>query len=68
MLAKDDRLWRIGTSADVDWIRTGTGVSTAITAGIPAVFEAYGTARRGRPPAGRDLADKRHWVLAERLA
>jgi hypothetical protein len=58
MLAKDDRLWRIGTDADVDWIRTGTGVSSAITAAIPAVFEAYGTFAVPDPDGDRDLHDQ----------
>jgi hypothetical protein len=40
---KDGRAWRIGTEADVAWIRENTEVSLAITSAIPPVFEAYAT-------------------------
>jgi hypothetical protein len=40
---KDGRAWRIGSEADVAWIRQNTEVSFAITSAIPAVFEAYAT-------------------------
>ncbi len=40
---RDGRPWRIGTEADVTWIREHTEVSFAITSAIPPVFEAYAT-------------------------
>ena len=40
---KDGRPWRIGTEAEVAWIRENTEVSRAITSAIPPVFEAYAT-------------------------
>jgi hypothetical protein len=40
---RDGRAWRIGGSADVAWIRDGTSITTAITAAIPPVFDAYAT-------------------------
>jgi hypothetical protein len=42
-LARDGRLWRIGTDAEVAWITEGTSTGMAITAAIPPVFEAYAT-------------------------
>ena len=39
----DGRKWRVGTDAEVAWIAAGTSVSLAITAAIPAVFDAYAT-------------------------
>jgi hypothetical protein len=38
---KDGSTWRIGTSAEVAWIADGTSTGIAITAAVPAVFEAY---------------------------
>ena len=40
---KDGREWRIGTDADVAWIRESTPVGRAITSAVPPVFEAYAT-------------------------
>src|ERR671932_95532 len=40
---RDGRAWRIGSGADVAWIRDGTSITTAITAAIPPLFEAYAT-------------------------
>lgn len=40
---KDGRAWRIGTAADLTWIRENTGTGMAITTAIPPVFEAYAT-------------------------
>jgi hypothetical protein len=37
------RAFRIGTQADVDWIRAGTSVGRTVTVAIPPVFEAYAT-------------------------
>ena len=39
----DGSAWHIGSQAEVDWINDGTSVGKAITAAIPAVFEAYAT-------------------------
>lgn len=40
---KDGRPWRIGTDADVAWIRDGTVVGVGITSAVPPVFESYAT-------------------------
>jgi hypothetical protein len=40
---KDGRQWRVGTDADVAWIRESTGPGLAITSAIPPVFAAYAT-------------------------
>lgn len=61
-LAKDGELWRIGEAADVDWIRSGTGVSTSITAAIPPLFAAYATFVVPDPGGDRDQHD--HALLA----
>ena len=39
--SKDGREWRIGTQADVAWIRESTPIGRTITSAIPPVFEAY---------------------------
>ncbi|HEY1518828.1 MAG TPA: cupin domain-containing protein [Solirubrobacteraceae bacterium] len=41
--SKCGRAWHIGSQDEVDWINDGTSVGKAITAAIPAVFEAYAT-------------------------
>lgn len=41
--ARDGRAWRIGSNAEVAWIQDGTSITTAITAAIPPVFDAYAT-------------------------
>ncbi|MGY1805674.1 hypothetical protein ACI78T_20500 [Blastococcus sp. SYSU D00922] len=40
---RDGRRWRIGTDADVAWIRAATPPGLTITSAIPPVFEAYAT-------------------------
>jgi hypothetical protein len=40
---RDGTTWRLGTAAELAWIAAGTTVGTAITAAIPAVFDAYVT-------------------------
>src|SRR6476646_2600279 len=40
---KDGREWRIGTNADVSWIRESTAPGLSITSAIPPVFAAYAT-------------------------
>lgn len=40
---KDGSEWRIGTDAEIAWIRDGTTPGTAISAAIPPVFDAYAT-------------------------
>ncbi|MGZ4306043.1 MAG: hypothetical protein ACXVSL_14395 [Solirubrobacteraceae bacterium] len=40
---KDDRRWRIGSDAEIAWIRDSTQISPGITSAIPPVFEAYAT-------------------------
>jgi hypothetical protein len=40
---KDGREWRIGTDADVAWIRESTPPGLSITSAIPPVFAAYAT-------------------------
>jgi hypothetical protein len=42
-LARDGRMWRIGTDAEVAWIANSTSIGRTITAAIPPVFEAYAT-------------------------
>lgn len=42
-VTKDGRSWQIGTSAEVEWIATGTAMGTTIRAAIPPVFAAYAT-------------------------
>ena len=41
--SKDGQNWRIGTDADIAWIREGTTVGLTITSAIPALFDAYAT-------------------------
>lgn len=41
--SRDGQTGRIGGDADVGWIRDGTVTTAAITAAIPAIFEAYAT-------------------------
>jgi len=41
--ARDGTTWRIGTDAEVAWIAEGASIGQAITAAIPALFEAYAT-------------------------
>lgn len=40
---KDDREWRIGSDADVAWIREGTALGLSITSAVPPVFASYAT-------------------------
>lgn len=40
---KDGREWRVGTDADVAWIRESTAIGLSITSAIPPVFGAYAT-------------------------
>ena len=40
---KDGREWRIGTDADVAWIRDGTALGTSVTSAVPPVFASYAT-------------------------
>lgn len=47
---KDGREWRLGTEADVAWIRDGTLTGRAITSAVPAVFDAYATLELPRVP------------------
>lgn len=42
-VTKDGRSWRIGTSADVDWIAGRTTSGPTITTAIPPIFDAYAT-------------------------
>lgn len=46
---RDGRAWRIGSSADVAWIRDATSVTTAITTAIPPLFDAYATVELPHP-------------------
>ena len=38
---KDDREWRLGTAAEIEWINHGTSGGGAITTAIPPVFDSY---------------------------
>jgi hypothetical protein len=40
---RNGRTYVLGTSADVDWIHSGTTATMAITSAIPPGFEAYAT-------------------------
>lgn len=40
---KDAQSWRIGSDADVAWIRAATVVGLTITSAIPPIFDAYAT-------------------------
>ncbi len=42
-LAKDGRLWRIGTDADVAWIQESIVPGPTVASAIPPRFEAYAT-------------------------
>ena len=55
-LARDGRMWWIGTDADVAWIVRGTSIGRTITAAIPPVFEAYATLVL--PPEGGEGQDR----------
>lgn len=45
-IAKDGQSWRIGTSAQIGWIVTGTSIDQTITSAIQPVFaEAIVTSR-----------------------
>lgn len=54
---KDGCAWHIGSQDAVDWINDGTSVGKAITAAIPAVFEAYATVEL---PVNWEEAQARH--------
>lgn len=62
---KDERSWRIGTQAEVDWIQNNTRGGRAITSAIPPVFEAYATVAIPDNDADRRRADS---VLVRVLA
>ena len=55
---KDGSTWRIGTSAEVAWIADGTSTGIAITAAVPAVFEAYATVELPDGGEGQDDHDR----------
>lgn len=62
--AKDGRIWRIGTEAEVAWIADGTSMSRTITAAIPPIFEAYATVALPYGGAGQDQHDQAVlWLL-----
>jgi hypothetical protein len=55
---RDGSVWRIGTEADVAWIKNGTSISMAITAAIPPVFQAYATVELPAHDDGQDQHDR----------
>jgi hypothetical protein len=57
-LARDGRMWRIGTDADVAWIVRGTSIGRTITAAIPANFQAYATLVLPEGGEGQDRHDQ----------
>jgi len=57
-LARDGRMWRIGTDADVAWIVGGTSIGRTITAALPPVFEAYATLVLPEGGEGQDQHDQ----------
>ena len=40
---KDGRRWRVGTGADIDWIRQATAPGLSIASAMPLVYDAYAT-------------------------
>jgi hypothetical protein len=42
-VVRDGQEWRLGTDADVSWIKDGTSRGTTITAAIPSIFASYCT-------------------------
>jgi hypothetical protein len=64
--ARDGNTWRIGTDAEVAWIKNGTSAGLAITAAIPPVFEAYATVVLPEGGDGQDEHDQAVLVLLRR--
>lgn len=58
---KDGRDWRIGTAADVAWIRESTTIGMDITAAIPPLFANYATVTVPNKDEGR--SENLHEVL-----
>ena len=57
-LARDGRMWRIGTEAEVAWITGGTSAGLTITSAIPPVFETYATVVLPPGGEGQDEHDR----------
>lgn len=57
-VARDGRTWRIGTDADVAWIKEGTSIGRTITSAIPPVFEVYATVELPERGEGQDAHDQ----------
>lgn len=57
-VARDGRTWRIGTAADVVWIKEGTSIGRTITSAIPPLFEAYATVVLPERGEGQDAHDQ----------
>ena len=56
-VVRDGTRWTLGTATDVAWIAAGTTAGTAITAAVPAVFEAYATVVLPAAGAGQQRHD-----------
>jgi hypothetical protein len=57
-VARDGRTWRIGTDADVAWIKEGTSIGRTIASAIPPVFESYATVVLPERGEGQDAHDQ----------
>src|ERR1700761_9361090 len=55
---KDDRAWRIGTTAEVAWITAGTSIDRTVTSAVPPVFETYATVVLPPRGDGQDRHDQ----------
>ena len=55
---KGGRSWRVGDSAQIDWIAAGTATGLTITSGIPPIFEAYATVVVPEDDGDRDEHDR----------
>ena len=55
---RDGRDWRLGEADDVEWIKSGTEITFAVTAAIPAVFDAYATFVIPNDSDDRDAHDR----------
>ena len=57
-LARDGRMWRIGTDADVAWIVGGTSMGRTITAAVPPSCQANATLVLPEGGQGQDRHDQ----------
>jgi hypothetical protein len=65
LAARDGRTWRIGTDANVAWIKEGTSIGRTVSSAIPPLFEAYATVVL---PERREDQDARDQALLDLLS